>query len=115
MALVLERDVPGTKQYKNAHKKKYLLIRYNNINGEHEYCGHAVLVVHPRKKNENAVHEYFQDFWGRNCNGKYNIDKRETIKYSYYMYFSGEVAVNDIRWEEITERQYNVLKDVHLA
>jgi len=91
-------------------KKKYLLVRYTNVNGEQEYCGHSVLVVHPRKKNENAVHEHFMDFWGAG-----QTDKEDCKKCQSYMYGCGYLAVDDIRWEEITEAQYNVLKEVHLA
>ena len=95
-------------------KSKYLLVKYNNIHGEQEYSGHTVLTLNPRKKEETAIHDYFKNFWGLTEYGHYATDKEDCVKCESYMYFGGELAVDSIRWEEITEAQYNVLKELHL-
>jgi hypothetical protein len=96
-----------------AKKQKYLLIKYTNVDGEREYAGHSIILISPRKKEENAVHEFFKDFWGLDDEGNY-VTNKDCEKCTSYSYFGGEVAVYRICWNEITEEQYQGLKELGL-
>lgn len=89
---------------------KFLFIKYTNVDGEREYCGHSVLITSKRKNNENAVHEHFLDFWGTG-----QCDRRDSTKLSWYLYMAGQVGVKSIIYQEITKEEFDVLKKLGIA
>ena len=93
-------------------KKKFYLVTFNNICGAYEFSGQKVLEIGSRAKIENAVHRYFINFYDSDGEDKSNSG---FDKCNHYYYNMDEVAVNDIRWKEISEEQAKVLRELHIV
>ena len=91
-------------------KDKYILIHYDFICGEYEKCCHRVIKTTKRTKDENAIHQSFSDFYG-----KENLVKDEVQKARYYSYNLGDVTVKIQGYEVISTEQYLMLKDLGIA
>lgn len=88
-------------------KNRHLLVQWDYSRGEYQFCGHSVLTLFPGDKLRTKVHEYFKDFYGdegltssKNC--------------SYYEYNDGEVSIDDIRWQRVSDEELAVLNKLHL-
>jgi hypothetical protein len=86
--------------------KKYVLVRFNYIFGEHESNVHTVLEV---KNNdpERTIKERFGNFYDEETYNKTNNGK--------YLYCNGEFGFNVNGWEVLTPSEYKVLKRLGLA
>jgi hypothetical protein len=86
--------------------KKYVLVRFNYIFGEHEPNAHTVIEV---KNNdpERTIKEYFENFYGEE-----NLNEADN---GTYLYFGGKfgLKINGIIF--LNTDEYNTLKKLGLA
>ena len=87
-------------------KEQHILVKYDYCCGEYNFCGHSVLTINPRQKPETKIDKYFKDFYGE---GNLTSSKR----CSYYEYNGGEVAIDDINWQKISDQDAEVLNRLH--
>lgn len=87
--------------------KKYL-VKFTQHCGEYEFSGQTILELKPRQKIETAVHNYFLNFYE-----KENLESASRLdNYSYNM---GEVCVDGICYDTISNTDAQVLQRLNVA
>lgn len=87
--------------------KKYL-IKFTQHCGEYEFSGQTILELKPRQKIETAVHNYFLNFYEKD-----NLESATRLDtYSYNM---GDVCVNGISYDTISDTDAQVLQRLNVA
>jgi hypothetical protein len=81
---------------------KKVLVNYEFTSGEFSCNGHTLVCVGNRQKPENAVHNYFMDFYGEK-----NAECEQ--KAYYYLYLGGQVSVTIRGIQPTTEEQVKTL------
>ena len=92
-------------------KKRFILVKYTCRSGEYEFSGHSVLELRSRQKASTQIHLYFKDFYG---NGSLEEANKVNGEPDNYTYNGGEVAVNHISYQEISESDSEVLKRLNI-
>jgi hypothetical protein len=92
-------------------KKRSILVKYTCKCGEYEFSGHSILELSPRQKISTQVHLYFKDFYGSENLVEANKVNGEP---NNYLYNGGEVAVDHIFCQEISESDAEVLRRLNI-
>jgi hypothetical protein len=98
---------PDYKSLLGVPMKKYL-VKFTQHCGEYEFSGQTVLELKSRQKIKTAVHNYFLNFYE-----KENLESASRLdNYSYNM---GEVCVNRISYDTISDTDAQVLQRLNIA
>jgi len=80
----------------------YLFVNFTYLCGDKEFQGHTIISGRS-KNNEDIVHKYFCDFYGKN-----SLDK-DFIKARKYYYDDYEKGVKIDNWTRITKKEKELL------
>jgi hypothetical protein len=91
-------------------ERKYILINYTFISGEHEISSNTIVNVPDGASKiqiKNEVHEHMLNFWGV---------PGECVRWcESYSYFGGEIAVNVKGWHTLDLADILVLRRLDLS